>query len=154
MTHESMPLVVDLDGTLTPTDTLFEAALCLLRKAPWMLLLLPLWLLRGRASLKQELASRVSLDVRRLPYRHELLDYLREQRALGRKIVLATAAHESIANDVAHQLGLFDQFLIGRRHAWHCRLTSSGRQRMSACGRVNCGGRLLLSPPATGRPLE
>jgi 4-hydroxybenzoate polyprenyltransferase/phosphoserine phosphatase len=103
--------VVDLDGTLTPTDTVFEAMLCLLRKAPWMLLMLPLWLLTGRATVKRELANRVSLDVGRLPYRHELLEYLREQRALGRRIVLATGTHSSIANSVADHLGLFDQVL-------------------------------------------
>jgi len=105
------PLVVDLDGTLTPTDTLFEATLCLLKKAPWRLLWLPLWLLGGRAALKREIAGRASLDVSRLPYRHELLDYLREQRALGRRIVLATAADARIAHAVAGHLNLFDQVL-------------------------------------------
>jgi 4-hydroxybenzoate polyprenyltransferase/phosphoserine phosphatase len=111
MAHKLLPLVVDLDGTLTPADTLFEATLRLLRKAPWLLLLLPLWLLAGRAVLKRELASRVELDARRLPYRQELLEYLREQRALGRQVVLATAADASIANAVAEHLGLFDQVL-------------------------------------------
>ena len=111
MTHGSMPLVVDLDGTLTPADTLCEAVLRLLKASPGLVFLLALWLLKGRGHLKQELARRVKLDVRGLPYRGELLDYLREQRALGRQLVLATAAHAGIANAVANHLGLFDQVL-------------------------------------------
>ena len=41
----ALPLVVDLDGTLTPTDTLLESILQLLRRSPWDVFALPLWLL-------------------------------------------------------------------------------------------------------------
>jgi hypothetical protein len=50
------PLCVDLDGTLIAGDLLWEALLALLRQRPWLLLLVPLWLLRGKAHLKEQLA--------------------------------------------------------------------------------------------------
>ena len=40
-----------------------------------------------------------------------MLDYLRAEKALGRQIILATAAHASIARKIAEHLDLFDQVL-------------------------------------------
>jgi 4-hydroxybenzoate polyprenyltransferase/phosphoserine phosphatase len=107
----SVPLVVDLDGTLTPTDTLVESVLLLAKQSPLDLLKLPLWLLRGREVMKSEIARRVSIAPDGLPYRQDLLDYLEAEKAAGRELVLATAAHQSIADGVARHLGLFDRVL-------------------------------------------
>ncbi|MGH8584604.1 MAG: UbiA family prenyltransferase [Gammaproteobacteria bacterium] len=105
------PLVVDLDGTLTPTDTLMEAVVRTLRHHPADLLRLPFWLLKGRAAFKEILASKSRIPAEHLPYRAALLDYLRGEREKGRRIVLATAAHWRIADAVAAQLRLFDMVL-------------------------------------------
>lgn len=105
------PLVVDLDGTLTATDTLVESAIRLVKQTPLNLLRLPLWLLQGRAALKDAIAERVTLAVDTLPWRDELLAWLREQKSAGRRLVLATAAHRSIADAVAAHLGLFDEVI-------------------------------------------
>lgn len=104
-------LVVDLDGTLTPTDTLIESILQLVKRHPLDILRLPFWLLRGRAGFKDSVASRSSFAVHHLPYREPLLEYLRTERQKGRRIVLATAAHRNIADAVAKHLGLFDMVL-------------------------------------------
>lgn len=101
------PLCVDLDGTLLRTDLLYETALALLRRNILYLFLLPLWLLKGKAHLKAEIARRVSLDPAALPYSDDFLAHLREQKAKGRTLVLATASHESLARRVAAHLGLF-----------------------------------------------
>lgn len=105
------PLVVDLDGTLTPTDTLVESLVKVVKQSPLNLLRLPLWLMRGRAGFKDSVAAHACIFAEHLPYREPLLDYLREEKAKGRKIVLATAAHYTIAEGVAKHLGLFDQVL-------------------------------------------
>ena len=49
MEQANHPLVVDLDGTLTPTDTLVESGIRLIRSSPGTLLRMPFWLLSGRA---------------------------------------------------------------------------------------------------------
>jgi 4-hydroxybenzoate polyprenyltransferase len=105
------PLVVDLDGTLTPTDTLVESVLKAVRSSPMTLLSLPVWLARGRAGFKESIARQPPIDVARLPYRVPLLEYLHAERAKGRRITLATAAHHSIADRVARHLGVFDDVL-------------------------------------------
>ena len=46
------PLYVDLDGTLTPTDTLYESALLLVRRHPLNLLRLLAWLPLGQGGLQ------------------------------------------------------------------------------------------------------
>lgn len=105
------PLVVDLDGTLTPTDTLMESIARVVQQSPLNLVRLPFWLMQGRAGFKETIASQVGIAADLLPYREPLLDYLRAEKAKGRQIVLATAAHRSIADGVARHLGLFDQVL-------------------------------------------
>jgi 4-hydroxybenzoate polyprenyltransferase len=104
----SPPLVVDLDGTLLKTDLALESLLGALKQDPGCALYLLAWLWKGKAYLKQQLARRVSLDASLLPYRAEFVDYLRAQRAEGRRIVLATASDEQLARRVADHLLLFD----------------------------------------------
>lgn len=108
---QSLPLVVDLDGTLIKTDLLVESVCALLRQKPLALFSLPVWLLKGKAYLKRRIAQRVKLDPALLPYRIALLDYLRSEREKGRKIVLATASDEQFANQVADHLKIFDLVL-------------------------------------------
>jgi 4-hydroxybenzoate polyprenyltransferase len=105
------PLVVDLDGTLVKTDLLVESLLVLLKQKPYCVLQMPVWLLRGKAYFKQQISKRITLDVAALPYRDDLLTYLRAQRAAGRSIVLATAGDVRIARQVAAHWDLFDLVL-------------------------------------------
>lgn len=108
--HE-VPLAVDLDGTLIASDLLWESVFVLLKKNPLYIFLLPLWLASGKANLKQQIASRISMDAALLPYRKDFLDYLRREHAGGRRLVLATAAAEPLAKAVALELGIFEAVL-------------------------------------------
>ena len=107
----STPLVVDLDGTLTATDTLAESVIKIVKQSPLDIFLFPLWLMRGRAAFKSAIASRLRLAAEKLPYREGILTYLRNEKQQGRRIILAPAAHRSIADSVADHLGLFDEVL-------------------------------------------
>jgi hypothetical protein len=60
---EGIPLVVDLDRTLLRTVLLLESGLRLLKQRPWLVLLMPFWLLKGRAYLKRKIFQRVQIDV-------------------------------------------------------------------------------------------
>ena len=101
------PLVVDLDGTLINTDSLFEGAALVLARNPLLPVLFPWWLRRGKAALKREIADRAQLDVELLPYNEPLLDYLRGERQ-RRSLLLCTGADDRVASAVATHLGLFD----------------------------------------------
>lgn len=108
--REPLPvLCVDLDGTLIRGNLLWECILVVLKSSPAILLLLPFWLLRGRAFLKQQLAARVHLDPARLPYRQQVLDLVRDEQLAGRRIALVTAADRSLAESIASHLGVFDE---------------------------------------------
>jgi len=111
----SRPLCVDCDGTLIRTDLLHETVFALLKARWFLVLLLPWWLLRGRAHLKRQIARRVSLDAALLPYHEPLLAWLREERARGRRLVLATASDRALADGVAAHVGLFDEVLASER---------------------------------------
>ncbi|HZP11666.1 MAG TPA: UbiA family prenyltransferase [Nevskiaceae bacterium] len=104
-------LCVDLDGTLIHTDLLYESVLTLLRQSPLSILKLPLWLLRGRAHFKQQVALRVQPDAANLPYNDALVAELKRERSRGRRMVLVTGSPTAFAQQVAEKLGLFDEVL-------------------------------------------
>ena len=106
-----VPLVVDLDGSLLRTDLLLESAFCLINQRPWLVLWIPLWLLRGRAYLKRRIFQQVQLDVSLLPFNEELLAWLRNEKARGRSLILATASDNHQACRVVEPLALFDMVL-------------------------------------------
>jgi 4-hydroxybenzoate polyprenyltransferase len=109
--NEAHVIAVDLDGTLTLTDTLHESVLTIVRNKPYLLLLLPFWLFKGIAHLKQKVAENSELDVTTLPYNQPLIDWLKEEKERGKKIVLCTAANEKIAKAVVSNFDLFDAFI-------------------------------------------
>ncbi|MBC7488881.1 MAG: UbiA family prenyltransferase [Glaciimonas sp.] len=105
-------LVVDLDGTLILTDMLHESAFGLLKASPLSVAKLP-WVLitKGKAELKQWIASKVPFDPAVLPYNQDLLQWLRGQHASGRRLILCTASDRSIAEPIAAHLGFFDEVM-------------------------------------------
>jgi len=112
MSEPALPhLYVDLDGTLIASDLLHESSLSLLRAAPLTALLIPAWLLRGKAFMKRRIAERASVDATVLPYRADVLEIIRRAREQGRRVVLATASDQRLAAHVAGHLGLFDHVL-------------------------------------------
>ena len=105
---KTLPLCVDLDGTLIANDTTWMALRLFIRRHYWQIPLLLIWLRRGRAYLKQQLAARVQLDVEHLPYNEAVVQLLRECQAQGNAIYLVTASDNQIAQRItAHFDGLF-----------------------------------------------
>ena len=108
-TQTASPLVVDVDGTLLRTDLLYEAAAALLFRKPWLLPLLPVWLLGGRAALKRKLNAAVEVDVTALPVNEALLEWLQAEKARGRALYLVSASDETVVRRLAGRFGnLFD----------------------------------------------
>ena len=105
------PLCVDLDGSLVRTDTLAESLLGLVKADFWTLCKVPIWLLRGRAYCKSQIAAKYIPNPTDLPYNAELIADLRRDKAAGRTLVLVTAADIKIANAVADSMGIFDRVM-------------------------------------------
>ncbi|HXO01308.1 MAG TPA: UbiA family prenyltransferase [Stellaceae bacterium] len=108
---QSLPLCVDLDGTLLRVDTLHEAAVAATVADPRVAFKIPFWLARGKAVLKRELALLWRFDPARLPYKSEVVERLRTEKAAGRRLVLVTAADRAIAEPIADHLALFDEVI-------------------------------------------
>jgi 4-hydroxybenzoate polyprenyltransferase len=85
MSASDIPLCLDLIGTLTPVNPQHERILCALK--------------------------RTTLDVGSLPFRTELLHWLQEQRAAGRRLILLADGEVALAAQVGSNLGLFDETL-------------------------------------------
>ncbi len=142
------PLCVDLDGTLLRTDLLVESAFALLKRNILYLFLLPVWLLKGKAHLKQRIADRVDLDVGLLPYHDTFLAHLEREHGKGRRLILATASNEKFAEAVALHLGIFDQVLASDRST----NLSGGRkleylQRLFGAGGFDYAGDAMVDLP-------
>lgn len=108
---QSVPICVDLDGTLTPVDTLHESLLGLARRAPLSLFRLAASLAKGKARFKQEVAASSQIDLATLPLRADLKEWLEAERQAGRRLVLVTASDRRMAEAVSRQVGIFDEVI-------------------------------------------
>lgn len=103
-------IVVDLDGTLVSTDLLWESLLLFIKKNPFFLFFLPIWLIQGgKALVKVKLADRVQPDIATLPYSNQLISFLKQARQEGKKLILASGSDERIVKAVSKHLGFFDE---------------------------------------------
>jgi 4-hydroxybenzoate polyprenyltransferase len=107
MTDTSLPLAVDLDGTLIRTDSLWEGIFAALRNAPWLLFFMPVWLFRGKAYFKKRIAKASNLDASLLPYDPVVVAYVKAAAKAGRPVALVTGANQRVADAVAGHLGIF-----------------------------------------------
>lgn len=110
--HIDIPLVVDLDGTLTLTDTLHELMVAFFKKNPFVnFFLMMLWLVKGKANLKYEISKKIQIRADLLPYNKKFLEWLYQQRSEGRKLVLCTAASKAVTDQVSQHLPIFEEVL-------------------------------------------
>ncbi len=115
-TTQQLTLCVDLDGTLIRADLSVENLLAAFKREPWILLLVPLWLLRGKAHLKSQLARRAEVDATALPYNESVLTLIQSARHNGRAVWLVTGSHKTHAERVQAHLGLFDAVVATDEH--------------------------------------
>ena len=105
--ESSRPLVTDMDGTLLKTDTLWEGFFAALGEKPWILFLLPLWLVRGRLFFKQQLAGHSAAHAETYPVNQAVLEVLEAASRNGRELYLASAACRPVTEAVARRFGCF-----------------------------------------------
>jgi hypothetical protein len=159
-----------MDGTLLATDALWESLLLLIKTQPRRVLALPFWLLKGKAYFKRQLAQCVRLNPASLPYRENVLAFLKKEYAAGREIVLATASDKLVAENVANHLGIFSEVLAseGKTNLSGARksipattalIISAMPKSTCRCGRLRIAPiwlnprRIYLTKPARFHPL-
>lgn len=129
-----MPLYVDLDDTLTVGDSLWDIAARLMTARPWSLFAMAGAMLAGRPSFKRYVSANTPLSPAGLTYRDDVIEYVTQQRAAGRRVVMATGAHRLWAERVAAHLGLFDAVIATEGKA------NMTRHTKLAAIRADCGG--------------
>ncbi len=87
---------------------LLETGLDYIKCHPTKFFMPVIWLLLGKARLKEKLAEESNVDVSVLPYNDQVLKFIRDEKKLGRKIVLATASNNVYAQQIANHLNVFD----------------------------------------------
>lgn len=125
MKKTELPLVVDLDECLIKTDLLLESFYAMIKESPLTVLCLPVWLLRGRSYFKTQIANRVKINAKLLPYHADFLAYLRNEFSQSRKLILATASVKKFAESVADYLGIFSEVLASDE-----KLNLSGKNKL------------------------
>jgi 4-hydroxybenzoate polyprenyltransferase/phosphoserine phosphatase len=101
-------IVVDMDRTLLAVDMTLESVLGLAGRKPWKIPAMIGWALAGRAVLKARLAREAIPDVDLAPANPEVIDFLRQKKAEGAFIVLASASNEDVVKAVAANFSFFD----------------------------------------------
>lgn len=115
MAKTTIPLVVDLDGTLIKSDTLHEMVAHFVKNHFWKTFSLIVAVFKGPSEFKHFVAQHAALDYARLPMNREVEELIAKAREDKRRVVLATAATESVALEAAHALGPFDEVLASTR---------------------------------------
>lgn len=121
---DATPLVVDVDGSLTPGNLLLEGLARLLTTAPHRALgLLPLLLFR-RAYVKRKVAEAMPLPAESLPRNPQVAAEIGAAKAAGRSVYLATGADALAVAPLAEATGAKETFasdgrinLVGRTKA-------------------------------------
>ncbi|MDT7040991.1 UbiA family prenyltransferase [Candidatus Nitronereus thalassa] len=105
-------LYIELDDSLLATNTFLESLLLLLKKNPFSIFQILIWTFRGFRHVHQEIAKKVHLDASNLPFRQNVIGYLREEATQGRDLVLITGWNLDIAHAVSTHLKLFSQVVL------------------------------------------
>ena len=114
--QKRLPLVVDLDGSLIKTELPWESFLSVLFRHPleFMKIILRKIKIKQQAYLKLELEKWADLSLEVVPFSKRFVEYLKEEKASGRRLILCTGSTQSYAEKIQQITGeLFDS-------AWGC----------------------------------
>jgi len=130
---ESIPLCIELDA-LFASDAGWETALLLIRQHPLQAFSLPLWWASGKPRLNAELARQQQPEFESSPVRADVLEFAREQKAVGRRLILTTSARRERAQAAADYFGIFADVVASTGE-----LDLAGPEKLAAVERA-CGG--------------
>lgn len=102
----TIPLVLDIDGTLLRTDLLFETFWAALAYDFFATLRVLVTCWASPPQLKHQLRSIADPDIALVPVRASILDLAHAAMAAGRPVHLASGADQGLVDAIAHRLNL------------------------------------------------
>lgn len=105
------PLCVDLDGTLSKSDTLWDSIILLFSVSPILVVKLFFFVFSGKAAFKSAVARTINWENFSFVWDAEVVEFLHAESLKGRRIILATGAHAIIAAKVLERFSFFSDFL-------------------------------------------
>ena len=110
----TVPLVVDIDGSLVSGDLSIEGAAQLLRVSPLNLFVLPFWsylaVVKGRAALKRRIARAFVSAPETLLLNPAVMEEIAAAKASGRPVWLASGSDELAVAPLAERIGATGYF--------------------------------------------
>jgi 4-hydroxybenzoate polyprenyltransferase len=101
-----------MDGALTRINILHEGFLDICRRSPRAAMCIPFWLVRGMPDLGDRIGAASKHDAGVLPLREDLLSWLKEQKSGGRKLILVSTSGQTITEQLASRVGIFDEVVV------------------------------------------
>jgi 4-hydroxybenzoate polyprenyltransferase len=108
-----IPLCVEPNGTLIRSDLFHEGLARLFKQHLGHFLAALFRLALGRRALRAEIAERVDLGAAALPENEKFLEWLRQQRQMGRRVVLCSSVNDGVAQGIAQRYPVFDEVIAG-----------------------------------------
>ena len=115
-TNPTSDLYVDLDGTFSKSDMLFESFVIAIKGNPLIIFMCVFWLIQGKSNLKHELSQRANIAIELLPLNQEFYSFLINEKEKNRKIILATSSNEKYAQGICSNYELFDSYISSDKH--------------------------------------
>ena len=106
----NIPLIIDLDGTLTKSDTLVESAIIFIRKKFFNVFLIIGWLLKGKIYFKNQLIKQVQINPKDIPYNKDVLSFVLNERKKRNKLILCSGAHKDQVKLIFNYFNFFDDY--------------------------------------------
>ena len=103
---ESVPLCVDLDGTLVRADTTWEMLVAYLLDSPLGIIRVVRWARKGLGHVKVELWKNCPIDVEALPYDEHIRSWI-EAEGKTRQVFLVSGAAQELVDEVVRRNPVF-----------------------------------------------
>ena len=106
----NIPLIIDLDGTFSKSDTLAESIILFISKNIFNIFLIMKWLLKGKIYLKNQLIKQVQINPEDIPYNKDVQSFVLNERKKRNKIVLCSGSHKDQVKLIFEYFDYFDDY--------------------------------------------
>lgn len=105
----SIPLFVDLDGTIIKEDIGQMAIQKKIKDNIFSIFnILIRFILFGKPNVKFYVSKNFKVDFKKIHFNHPCIDFIEDAKKLGRKVFLISGSQELVVKIIAKELGIFD----------------------------------------------